>query len=90
MDTQTKVAYACNILSMEGHTDTIYGHVSARVENAAQLGRPAESTGEHRSSGGVGPHLDGFPGGHVRDHRFRTGISAQCVPHTGMSLSRCP
>ena len=37
MDTQTKVAYACNILSMEGHTDTIYGHVSARVENAEQI-----------------------------------------------------
>src|SRR5256885_3717144 len=37
MDTQTKVAYACNILSMEGHTDTIYGHVSARVENAEHI-----------------------------------------------------
>ena len=37
MDTQTKVAYACTILSMEGHTDTIYGHVSARVENAEQI-----------------------------------------------------
>ena len=37
MDTQTKVAYACNILSMEGHTDIIYGHVSARVENAEQI-----------------------------------------------------
>ena len=37
MDTQTQVAYACNILSMEGHTDTIYGHVSARVENAEQI-----------------------------------------------------
>jgi hypothetical protein len=32
----TKVAYTCNILSMEGHTDTIYGHVSARAENAEQ------------------------------------------------------
>jgi hypothetical protein len=37
MDRQSKVAYACNILSMEGHTDTIYGHVSARVEGAAQV-----------------------------------------------------
>src|SRR3989442_13821000 len=37
MDTQTKVASACNILSMEGHTDTIYGHVSARVENAEHI-----------------------------------------------------
>ena len=37
MDVPTKVAYACNLLSMEGHTDTIYGHVSARVENAAQV-----------------------------------------------------
>jgi hypothetical protein len=31
MDRQSKVAYAGNILAMEGHTDTIYGHVSARV-----------------------------------------------------------
>jgi hypothetical protein len=36
-DMQTKVAYACHILSMAGHTNTIYGHVSARVENAEQI-----------------------------------------------------
>jgi L-ribulose-5-phosphate 4-epimerase len=30
MNIQSKVAQACNILFMEGHTDTIYGHVSAR------------------------------------------------------------
>ena len=37
MDSQSQVAYASNILAMEGHTDTIYGHVSARVEGAAQV-----------------------------------------------------
>ena len=37
MDIRTKVAYACNLLSLEGHTDTIYGHVSARIENAEQV-----------------------------------------------------
>ena len=38
MDTQTKVAYACNILSMEGHTDTIYGHVSAVSSTLSRSG----------------------------------------------------
>ena len=33
MDTQTKVARACNILYMEGHTDTVYGHFSARSDD---------------------------------------------------------
>ena len=37
MGDKSKVAYAGNSLAMEGHTDTIYGHVSARIEGAAQV-----------------------------------------------------
>ena len=37
MDAPTQGAYAGNMLSMEGHPDTVYGHVSARVEEAAQV-----------------------------------------------------
>jgi ribulose-5-phosphate 4-epimerase/fuculose-1-phosphate aldolase len=36
MDVRTKVARACNILAMEG-MDTIYGHVSARIEATVQV-----------------------------------------------------
>jgi L-ribulose-5-phosphate 4-epimerase len=37
MDERTKVARACNILAAEGHMDTIYGHVSARIEGTDQV-----------------------------------------------------
>ncbi len=37
MDIRTSVAQACNILAMEGHMDTIYGHVSARQEGTEHV-----------------------------------------------------
>ncbi len=37
MDGRTKVARACNILAAEGHMDTIYGHVGARIEGTDQV-----------------------------------------------------
>jgi ribulose-5-phosphate 4-epimerase/fuculose-1-phosphate aldolase len=87
MDTQTKVAYACNILSMEGHTDTIYGHVSARVENAEQIWMKPATLGLEE----VRPHdmltldLDGekLAGVLPRHENFRS------IPKSIASALRC-
>ena len=93
MDIQTKVAYACNILSMEGHTDTIYGHVSARIENAEQIWMKPATLGLEE----IRPHdmltldLDGeklagelprhveFP---IHTEVYRQRPEVQCVIHT--------
>jgi L-fuculose-phosphate aldolase len=93
MDTQTKVAYACNILSMEGHTDTVYGHVSARVEHAAQIWiKPAtlglEEVRPHdlltldldgKKLAGVLPRHVEFP---IHTEVYRQRPEVRCVIHT--------
>jgi L-ribulose-5-phosphate 4-epimerase len=93
MDIQTKVAYACNILSMEGHTDTIYGHVSARVENAAQLWMKPATLGleevrppdlltldfdGNKLAGELPRHVE-FP---IHTEIYRQRPEIQCVIHT--------
>ena len=93
MDTQTKVAYACNILSMEGHTDTIYGHVSARGENAGQIWMKPATLGleevrphdmltldlDGKKLGGVLPRHVEFP---IHTAVYRQRSEVQCVIHT--------
>jgi L-ribulose-5-phosphate 4-epimerase len=93
MDTQTKVAYACTILSMEGHTDTIYGHVSARVENAEQLWMKPATLGleevrphdmltldlDGKKLAGVLPRHVEFP---IHTEVYRQRPEVQCVIHT--------
>ncbi|HSX78252.1 MAG TPA: class II aldolase/adducin family protein [Candidatus Saccharimonadia bacterium] len=93
MDTQTKVAYACNILSMEGHTDTIYGHVSARVENAEQIWMKPATLGleevrphdmltldlDGKKLAGVLPRHMEFP---IHTEVYRQRPEVQCVIHT--------
>ena len=93
MDTQTKVAYACNILSMEGHTDTIYGHVSARVENTEQIWMKPASLGleevrphdmltldmDGKKLAGVLPRHVEFP---IHTEVYRRRPAVQCVIHT--------
>src|SRR5882724_8198954 len=93
MDIQTKVAYACNILSMEGHTDTIYGHVSARVENATQLWMKPATLGleevrppdlltldfdGNKLAGELPRHVE-FP---IHTEIYRQRPEIQCVIHT--------
>jgi L-ribulose-5-phosphate 4-epimerase len=93
MDVRTKVARACNILAMEGHTDTIYGHVSARIEGTEHVWMKPHTLGLEE----VRPHdvltldLDGnkltgelprhaeFPI-HTEVYRHRPDV--QCVIHT--------
>jgi L-fuculose-phosphate aldolase len=93
MDTRTKVARACNILAMEGHTDTIYGHVSARIEGSVHLWMKPHTIGLEE----VRPHdiitldLDGnklagelprhteFP---IHTEILRQRPDVQCVVHT--------
>ena len=93
MDIPTKVAYACNILSMEGHTDTIYGHVSARVENAEQIWMKPATLGleevrphdiltldlDGKKLAGVLPRHMEFP---IHTEVYRQRPEVQCVIHT--------
>src|SRR5262245_56549886 len=93
MDTKTKVAYACNILSMEGHTDTIYGHVSARVENAEYIWMKPATLGleevrphdmltlalDGEKLAGVLPRHVEFP---IHTEVYRQRPKVQCVIHT--------
>ena len=93
MDAPTKVAQACRILSMQGHTDTIYGHVSARIEHAEQIWmKPAtlglEETRPHdvirldwegtQLAGDLPRHLE-FP---IHTEIYRQRPDVQCVIHT--------
>ena len=93
MDIPTKVAYACNVLSMEGHTDTIYGHVSARVENTEQIWMKPATLGleevrphdmltldlDGKKLAGVLPRHMEFP---IHTEVYRRRPEVQCVIHT--------
>jgi L-ribulose-5-phosphate 4-epimerase len=93
MDERTKVARACNILSMEGHTDTIYGHVSARIEHSAQVWMKPHTLGleEVRPHDVITIDLDGnklagdlprhseFP---IHTEIYRQRPDVRCVVHT--------
>jgi L-ribulose-5-phosphate 4-epimerase len=93
MDVRTKVARACNILAMEGHMDTIYGHVSARSEATVQVWMKPHTLGleEVRSHDIITIDLDGnklagelprhaeFP---IHTEIYRQRPDVQCVVHT--------
>lgn len=92
MDTQSKIARACNILYMEGHTDTVYGHVSARIDDEVIWMKPAglglEEVRPHdviqldyagnKRAGDLPPHLE-FP---IHTEILRLRPDVQCVIHT--------
>lgn len=93
MDVRTQVAQACNILSMEGHDDTIYGHVTARIEGTMHIWMKPHTLGLEE----VRPHdvltldLDGnklagelprhseFP---IHTEIYRRRADVRCVIHT--------
>ena len=93
MDSQSQVAYAGNILAMEGHTDTIYGHVSARVEGAAQVWMKPATLGleevrphdvlrldlDGNTLAGVLPRHSEWP---IHTEIYRQRPEIQCVIHT--------
>ncbi len=93
MDVRTKVAQACNILSMEGHTDTVYGHVTARIAGTEHIWMKPHTLGleEVRSHDMITIDLDGkklagelprhseFP---IHTEIYRRRPDVQCVIHT--------
>ena len=93
MDLRTQVAYACNILFMEGHTDTIYGHVSARIEASEHVWMKPHTLGleEVRPHDVIRIDLDGnklagelprhmeFP---IHTEVYRRRQDVRCVVHT--------
>ena len=93
MDVRTQVAQACNILSMEGHDDTIYGHVTARIEGTMHIWMKPHTLGleEVRSHDVLTLDLDGnklagelprhseFP---IHTEIYRRRADVQCVIHT--------
>ena len=93
MNAQTRVARACNILYMEGHTDTVYGHVSARSDDDHVIwmkpaGLGLEEVRPHdviqldfegnKRAGDLPRHLE-FP---IHTEILRRRPDAQCVIHT--------
>jgi L-fuculose-phosphate aldolase len=93
MHTQVKVARACNILYMEGHTDTVYGHVSARSDHDEMMwmkpaGLGLEEVRPHdviqldfegnKRAGDLPRHLE-FP---IHSEILRRRADVQCVIHT--------
>lgn len=93
MDVRTKVARACNILAAEGHTDTIYGHVSARIEGTDRLWMKPHTLGLEEVRGhdvltidfdgnklsGELPRHSEFP---IHTEIYRQRPDVQCVIHT--------
>jgi L-fuculose-phosphate aldolase len=93
MNVQTQVARACNILAMEGHTDTIYGHVSARPAGAEHVWMKPATLGleEVRAHDILSLDLDGNKlTGKLPRHSevpihtevYRQRPDVQCVIHT--------
>lgn len=93
MDAQLKVAQACQILSMEGHIDTVYGHVSARISDTDEIwmkpaGLGLEEIRQHdvirldwdgtKLAGDLPLHLE-FP---IHTEIYRARPDVQCVIHT--------
>ena len=93
MSIRVKVANACNILSMEGHTDTVYGHVSARHAEPDQVwmkpaGLGLEEVRGHdiitsdfkgqKLAGELPLHLE-YP---IHTEIYRRRPDVQCVIHT--------
>lgn len=93
MDVRTQVARACNILAMEGHMDTIYGHVSARIPDTEHVWMKPHTLGleEVRPHDVITIDLDGnkltgelprhaeFP---IHTEIYRQRSDVQCVVHT--------
>lgn len=93
MDVRAQVAQACNILSMEGHLDTIYGHVTARIEGTEHIWMKPHTLGleEVRAHDVLTLDLDGnkvagelprhseFP---IHTEIYRRRADVQCVIHT--------
>lgn len=93
MDVRTKVARACNILAMEGHMDTIYGHVSARIEGTAHVWMKPHTLGleeihthdvitidlDGNKLAGALPRHSEFP---IHTEIYRQRPDVQCVIHT--------
>ena len=93
MDAQLKVAQACQILSMEGHIDTVYGHVSSRISDTDEIwmkpaGLGLEEIRRHdvirldwdgtKLAGDLPLHLE-FP---IHTEIYRARPDVQCVIHT--------
>ncbi len=93
IEAQLKVAQACQILSMQGHIDTIYGHVSSRIAETQQIWMKPASLGleeirQHdvirldwdgtKLAGDLPPHLE-FP---IHTEIYRVRPDVQCVIHT--------
>jgi L-ribulose-5-phosphate 4-epimerase len=93
MDARTKVARACNILAMEGQMDTIYGHVSARIDGMEQVWMKPHTLGleevrpddvitidlaGNKLAGELPRHAE-FP---IHTEIYRQRSDVQCVVHT--------
>jgi L-ribulose-5-phosphate 4-epimerase len=93
MDRRTKVAQACNILAVEGHIDTIYGHVSARIEGTDHIWMKPHTLGleevrphdvltidydGNKLAGELPRHAE-FP---IHTEIYRQRDEIQCVIHT--------
>ena len=93
MDIRTKVARACNILAMEGQMDTIYGHVSARIEGTTHVWMKPHTLGleeirphdvitidfDGNKLAGELPRHSEFP---IHTEIYRQRADVQCVIHT--------
>ena len=93
MTLQEKLALACRILAMQGHTDFIYGHVSALTDTAGQYWIKGSGLGleevteddlvlidfEGNKIAGKRPRHNEFP---IHSEVYRTNPHIRCVIHT--------